>query len=270
MKHTTILLLLLSVVTANSQGKLEKAKENLSSKNNSNTNKNETTEIRVSHSTPSNSIIDFENTSLIEAFGGLIFWSTIGTTFGRAEERNLTPYPYFDNTSGEYSKNNFNTNRKTGFKLGFNYFLNTVKGLEISGTYKIKPILGIEASHIHFYENRLQKPTDFFDITSVMANYYRVREKHITLWWGLGASYVSNEVKTLGFAYNLGTEIYPVKPISLHISWKQSLINNSSVDAFKSHIKYHYKKAALVFGYNNFNLGGEKNTGVTLGLEYFF
>lgn len=270
MKYITILLLLFSLTAVNAQGKLEKAKENLSSQSSSGGNKNGTKQVRTSSSNSNNSSNNFESTSLIEAFGELIFWSSLGATFGRADERNLTPYPYFDDTSGEYSKNIFESSKKSSFKLGVSHFLNTVRGFEFSGTYKFKPILGIEASHVHFYENRLAKATDFFDVTSLMANYYRVREKHITLWWGIGASYVSNGVKTLGFAYNLGTEIYPIKPISLHLSWKQSLINNSSVDVFKSNIKYHYKKAALVLGYNHFNLGGEKNVGVMLGLEYSF
>lgn len=72
-----------------------------------------------------------------------------------------------------------------------------------------------------------------------MANYHRFREKDFTFWWRIGATYVGNGVDTLGFAYNLGAEIYPVKPISLHISWKQSFINQNEMDFFKAQLKYH-------------------------------
>ena len=74
----------------------------------------------------------------------------------------------------------------------------------------------------------------------------------------------------MGFAYNIGTEIYPFKPISLYASWKQSFINSTSIDVFKAQVKYHIKEAALFTGYHEFQLGGVKSSGFVLGMEYTF
>ncbi len=186
------------------------------------------------------------------------------------EYRSFTPHPYYKNTFGEYYKNDTINSKNNSFKISGNHLFNKdANGVEINANYRVLPILGIEASYIHFSE-KIKTGNDYLDISSLMINYYRIRENNISLWWGLGTSYVGNKVNTLGFAYNIGTEIYPFKPISLQASWKQSFINSSSVDVFKTQIKYHIKNTALFTGYHDYQLGSEKNAGFILGLEYTF
>lgn len=86
----------------------------------------------------------------------------------------------------------------------------------------------------------------------------------------MGASYVANSVDTFGFAYTLGAEIYPMKPLSLHFSWKQSFINSNDVSTFKGQFKYHIKNYALFTGYHVNQLGNQQISGAVVGLEYTF
>lgn len=260
----TIVLLLWLPFSVIGQGKLEKAKESLKKQPKENKKKN----VRVVSNTSRSSRTTYEspfNSFLIE----LGFYATVGIVFGEVKERDLNPYPYFYDDEGEYAAELSKTGRKSSVKLGANYLLNNIKSLEIYGTYKPIPIVGIDASHIRFSEKTLLTQ-NYLNVTSLMANYHRFREKNFIFWWGIGATYVGNGVDTLGFAYNLGTEIYPVKPISLHISWKQSFINQNEIDIFKAQLKYHQKNKAFYIGYNDYNLGSETLKGPTIGFEITF
>lgn len=247
-----------------SQGKLKKVKENLNKKASSTKSGK-----RVVRQTTSSSSEENNNIEFPFFLAELTFYATLGVAFGQAQERDLNPYPYFYDNEGEYAAELSDTGRKQSIKLGANYLFNVVKSLELNALYKPIPIVGIEASHIHFSEkNRISK--EFLDITSFTVNYHRIRQKNISLWWGVGATHVGNGVNSLGFAYTLGTEIYPVKPVSLHISWKQSFVNGNDVDLFKAQLKYHIKNKAAYIGYRNYSIAGENISGPTIGFEITF
>lgn len=251
-----------------SQGKLEKAKESLSET--STTSKSYSTD-RSTRTSRSNNRNSIDNDGFFtEFFVKLGYYAIYGSVVGKAENRSLTPYPYYNNTFGEYLKSDSISSKNSIFKISVNrHFNKRINGLELKANYRILPIFGLEASYIHFSERTIIG-SDYLEISSLMANYYRIRENKISLWWGLGTSYVGNNVQKFGFAYNIGTEIYPFKPISLHVSWKQSFINSTSIDIFKTQIKYHIKNTALFTGYHEYQLGSKKNGGFILGVEYTF
>ena len=267
MKRILLIILLVPALLF-SQGKLEKAKESLSESSATSTHNSPDRSTRTSRNNHRNS--SNTNGFFYDFFVELGYYAFYGTVIGQTEYRSLTPHPYYKNTFGEYSKNDTIDSKNSSFKLSGNHLFNKdANALEINANYRVLPILGIEASYIHFSERTIIG-SDYLEISSLMANYYRIREKNISLWWGLGTSYVGNEIKKFGFVYNIGAEIYPFKPISIHASWKQSFINNSSIDVFKTQIKYHIKNTAFFTGYHNYQLGSEKNGGYILGVEYTF
>jgi hypothetical protein len=127
----------------------------------------------------------------------------------------------------------------------------------------------LELSQRHFFESNLAGK-DNLEVYSLMLNYYRIRERSFTGWWGIGATYVGNEVHTTGVAYQVGIEVYPLKPISLQASFKQSFINESNINELKFHLKYHRKKMAYYTGYHDYSIGGVKASGVVLGVDLGF
>lgn len=270
MKQFLLLLFFIPAIIF-SQGKLKKAKENLN-KQATKTTSQGTRNVRASSSSRSN---NSNESSVLDDLGfksllfRLAFWSTIGVTVGEAQERDLNPYPYYYDDEGEYAKELSDTGRKQSIKFGTNYIFNNINGFELNALYKPLPILGIKASYIHFSEKR-RTSTDFLDITSLSVNYYRVREQNISLWWGVGATYVGNEVSKLGFSYNLGVEIYPFKPISFHASWQESFINDREIGVFKSQLKYHYKNKAFFAGYHVYQIAGEDIKAPSIGFEITF
>lgn len=247
------------------QGKLEKAKESLSDKNSISTKDSDDNFRNRGVSRRNNN-----NGFFVEVFGEIAFYTFYGSLIGSAEYRALTPYPYFNNTKGEYLKTASNNSKNSLLKVGVNQLFNSdINALEVNANYRVLPILGIEASHLNFSENSIHGK-EYLDVSSVMLNYYRVRECGISLWWGLGASYVGNGVDTMGFAYNFGTEIFPFKPISLFANYKQSFINSNTINQFKFHVKYHINNVALYTGYHSNELGSENVKGFILGAEYTF
>lgn len=268
MKKIIYLLLLCSSVVF-SQQKLKNAKENLTKNNTkmysaSSVNKNEDPE-ESSKSTESFSK-ELSN-SFLGILGDVILFASAGVVFGDAEKREITPYPYFD--GGEFTASFDENTKRNNFRIGANYLFNSVKALEINGLFKPNPIVGIEVSHLHFSEkNRLA--TDYLDISSLMLNYNRFRERYFSLWWGLGATYIGNAVNRVGFTYGVGTEIYPWNPVSIHFSWKESFLNDSEIGILKTQLKIHLKKIALFSGYHHYEVGGVLFEGGIIGVEYTF
>jgi hypothetical protein len=265
MKNLLFIALFIIPFTLFSQGKLEKAKEDLSKESSSSEESSER-----NRSVRSGRLSSGHNNFFVDVFAEVGFYAFYGTLLGSSDYRALTPYPYFYDSTGEYLKVDLDYSKNSQFKIGASqYFNKGVKGVELNANYKLMPILGIEASYLNFTERTLQGK-DYLNVTSLLLKYYRVREKNISIWWGLGATHVGNEVNTWGFSYAIGTEIFPVKPISLYSSYKQSFINSTSIDEFKIHLKYHFKKTAIYSGYQNVELGSEKVNGIVYGIEYIF
>ncbi len=263
MKSKLLLLLFVPCIMF-SQTKLGKAKESLSK-----TSKSSGSSSSSSNSSSDNDgDFDFVSAFFESAFLELMYYSTLGIAFGGGDYTEMNPYPYYNN-HGEFT-NDFNDNTKrSSIKIGGNYLINRINGVELNAVLKPIPIAGLDVSYLNFSESTLLN-SESLNITSISANYYRVRENNFSIWWGIGGTYVGKEVDTWGFAYNLGVDIYPVKPISLHLGWRQSFINDNTVDVFKSQVKYHIKRAALYTGYHNYKLGSETISGLILGIEYSF
>lgn len=267
MKHFIILLFFIPTIIL-SQNKLGRAKERLKEK--PETRKNKRTEKSNSSDDSDYSIIDDLGRSIIgNLLGELIFRPIFYGTIGYFEERDLNPYPYYYEGEGEYAKELSDTGRKQNLRIGTNYLFNNIDVVELNMSYKPSPLLGINASHTHFYEkDRLNSSA--LNVTSLLFNYHRIREKNITIWAGLGATYVGNEVNEFGFSYNLGAEIYPFKPISIHLSWQESFINESKISVFKSQLKYHFKNKAIFTGYKAYQIAKEHINGPLIGFEITF
>lgn len=260
MKQKLLFLLFFIPFVLISQSKLGNAKDSLSKRSSSGT-----TSSSSSSSRSSNNHGFFD-----DFFAQILYDITLGIGIGDAEYREMSPYPYYYDKQGEYIKDfDNNMGKRSSFRVGTNYVINRINSFEVNAVFKPIPLIGIEASHLNFSEQTLFN-SESLNISSIMLNYYRFREQYFSVWWGFGATYIGNEVDTWGGTFSVGTEIYPVKPISLHISWKRSFINEGKVDIFKSQVKYHLKKTALYTGYHNYQLGSETVSGLVLGLEYIF
>jgi hypothetical protein len=200
----------------------------------------------------------------------LLFLATYGTLIGDLQPRYFIEFPYCDGESGEYDYPEFVSILKKSSLIISNTLTvqSGTTGNDLRLNYRFLPVLGLEANHLHFFD-RLDEHSDL-GISSILLNFYRIREKRVTGFWGLGATYVGSEVNTTGFSYNLGLDIYVANPVSLGIFWKQSFINESSVNEFRAMLRYHIGKLAIHGGFINYKIGEEGFPSAAIGLEYRF
>ncbi|MFD0964683.1 hypothetical protein [Pseudofulvibacter geojedonensis] len=245
------------------QSKLKKAKSNLS--DNSFTSNTSTT----SNSSSSSSS---KNTFLVDLLIEPIIWIGTHTVLGEAEDRSIVPFPYYNGYQGEYSTNYKQENYKNSLLHINSYYISSkdaVKGLNIDVNYRFTPLIGAELKHLHLFEKYFGE-TEYLDISSLLFNYYRIREKYVTAYWGIGLSYIANEVKKVGFSYATGIEIFPVNPISLSFTWQQNFVNAQAINELKLQLNYHIKQFSPFIGYYNYNLAGVKNPSIGFGCNYRF
>lgn len=243
------------------QGKLNQAKSDLSSKSSS----------RSSSSSDSRSSADDDDEGIFDSFfTEFFFYLSYGTLFGEMESRNLTSYPYASGTFGEYhAYEDVNTAAKRSQFIISNTVVwheSNFYGNDLQLNYRMTPLLGIQASHLHFFERGLDN-TDL-GMSSLMLNYYRIREKHVTGYWGIGGTYLGSGIDDFGFSYQVGLDIYPVKPFSIGLLWKQTFVNSSAVDEFSILGKYHMKKTAIQAGFKYYELGTVSLPSAALGVEF--
>lgn len=264
MKKLLLVFLLIPAIGF-SQGKLNNAKQNLSSSSSSSSSSTSS-----SSKSGGSSGSSFDG-GFAEIFAEIFLIMSYKTALGDFEYRHFSPYPYYyDNVNGEYDFGLEKGDKRNLLRIGGNYLIgNIINSAEINVNYRFDPFVGVELSH-HQFSEKVRDGREHLNITSLFVNYYRLRERGISLWWGGGLTHVGNEVDEVGFGYTVGTEIYPFKPISFHASYKQSLINESNIGVLKLQAKYHQKKLAYYTGYHDISLGGVKASGLVLGIEYRF
>ncbi len=260
-----ISVLLVNTTVALCQKSLDDAKDNLSkSSSSSPTNRSEYS--RGSSSSGSN-----EGSPFMEAFGELILRGfvlvTYGTLIGEVEPRSFNDQPYEEHTMGEYRKNLGQANGKQRLATISNtVILNSyIIGNDLKLNYRFLPFLGAEVNHLHFFDGGEEENN--LGITSLILNFYRIRENRVSGYWGMGATYVGSGINTTGFTYNLGMDIYVGKPVSLGLSWKQAFINESSINEFRALGRYHKNKMAFHTGFVHYQLGGINYPSGVVGVE---
>ncbi|KAB8154021.1 hypothetical protein EZY14_006170 [Kordia sp. TARA_039_SRF] len=259
----SLLLCCLLFNLSHAQGKLNRAKEDLSG----NSNSSSSSSARWSNNDDfGNDGVGFFDSVFIE----IAYHATIGILFGEMETRYFYDYPYADGSHGEYAFGDENVPlKRSQFTISNTFFTsgNEFYGNDIRLNFRFVPLVGVEVNHLHFFE---ETPKNDLGATSFMLNYYRVREKYVTAFWGVGASYVGSGVDETGFVYQIGVEVFLKKPYSLSALWKQTLINNSSIDEFKLQARYHLKRFAIHGGFNHYQLGSVNINALGLGVDYRF
>lgn len=265
MKKLLLLLIFIPAI-AFGQSKLKTAKSNLSS------------------SSSSSSTSSRSNSSNNSSFGGsygagffgdlfieLFAFVGYNTLIGDFQYRHFTPYPYYyGNVNGEYDFGKQEGDKLSQLRVGTNYLIgDIINSVEVNARYRIDPLWGVELHHQSFFEDT-REGTEYLDVTSLGVNYYRIRERFITGWWGAGVTYVGSGVDKVGLMLNTGIEVYPFRPISLHASFQQTLINDRNIGTLRTQAKYHRKKTAYYLGYHDITIAGVKASGMVLGLEFIF
>lgn len=244
-----------------SQSRVKTAKNNLQPKSSA---------VKTEH-TESNSNDETSSSLFAELLTEAALLVSYKILLGEFESRHFSTYPYyFSNVNGNYDYGYQKGDKRQLLQLSSYYLMDErIQSIETNASYRFIPILGVELSNTMFFENYFNS-VEQLNYSSLILNYYRVRERFLNLWWGIGVTYVGNEIKTSGFSYQLGTEIFFLNPISIDGLLKQSFINQNEINEYKVRMNYHHKKITFQMGYNYYAIGEIEVSGISLGATYSF
>ncbi|MFC2109830.1 hypothetical protein ACFLSU_04570 [Bacteroidota bacterium] len=214
-----------------------------------------------------------------EALAHVFLYTTYGVLvdFGELEsERHhnalLTKYPYFENSKGDF---NFtaNKNQKTSRFVFANKFLKLsqrIKGNYLNGKLQFSKKFSVTGDFLYLNENNFRGLESAYSHLSFLVNYHRVRTEKLNLWYGIGYRYVGSGVNKSGFSYQIGSQYFFAKPLSVDVTYLGAIVNESSIGHFQTNLNYHIKNKFVSVGLTNFKLGSEKFNGIAIGLGIYF
>lgn len=181
----------------------------------------------------------------------------------------FTDYPYQSPNAGLYSSPE-QTNKRFAMKLFGNYFYDSsdLQGFDFRVRICPWPFLGGAFDFTNLNED-LNSKQDNIQIYNIFINYYRGRSQRLVFWWGLGVKGVEGDNTRLGPAFNLGTEIYPFKPISIHANYNIGSVNERAVGELLLHLNYHIQRSILFIGYHRYSVGSAILDGGIVGVGVY-
>jgi hypothetical protein len=181
----------------------------------------------------------------------------------------FTDYPYQASNAGLYASPD-QTNKRFSMKLFGNYFYNSadLQGFDFRTRICPLPFLGAALDFTDLTEE-LGSEQDHIQIYNIFLNYYRGRSEHLALWWGLGVKGMEGDKTRFGPAFNFGTEIYPIKPISFHFNYNIGFLNDKGVGELLLHLNYHVQRSIVFIGYHRYSVGSAILDGAIAGIGVY-
>lgn len=214
------------------------------------------------------------------AFLEIAYYATLFGAIGDYEnedhlESNLSPYPYFDNKSGNYIKydESDDSNSKMRFDIE-NHFLyanNAAFGNHLKGKFRPFQYFYLQTDYRELMErDKFAKTTSNLSVFQFNLGYDRLRFEKFNLGWTLGATYMASGINKTGFSYGLHTDVFPLKKVSFNSAMIWSKINGLPVNTFEFRGKYHQKNHFFSMGYENLKIATPSYNYVTFGAGIYF
>lgn len=247
-------ILLTSSFNVFSQGKIDKSKTELNSKRDRSGHHSS-----GSFSSLSESDVLFA-AEMARLFVHITFFTTIGNYRGEAHlHRNLTSYPYYNYSSGNYENRDsvvHSTNRgRLDLENLFLFSQNDFFGNHFKA--KIRPFqyFYFQTDYFQLEEfSKMEEINSSLSIFNLNLCYDRLRFERFNFGYTVGLTYIANDVRKAGFSYGLNTDIFLIKRISLNGSAKWSSINRLPVNEFEVHLKHHINKWYISLGFEHLKI----------------
>lgn len=278
MKNWFVLILISGLLINNpllAQNKLDKSKKELNQGSSKEVNRSNSS----SNSTTKNLAV--ENPFLQIAgyiFFGAFKYGLIGDYKNENHlYSNVTPYPYYNGTSGNFENYETDTIKKNEFRIDLeNYFIyndNDLFGNHLKA--KIRPFqyFQIQTDFHQLYEfEKIENSTSTYRLSLFHFNlgYDRIRLEKFNLGWTLGASYVGNEVRKGGFSYGVNADYFMNNHISFSAAAKWSKINQQNLHAYELQSKFHRKNYFFSLGFEHLKIATPTYSFIALGGGIYF
>jgi hypothetical protein len=219
---------------------------------------------------------DSESNPIAVFFGEMIWAGTQTLLVGspaeleqpRAFREPFARYPYRSSTDGLFAKQG---GKPLALELSSNYFYHneSLMGWEIRGKFSPLSFLTLEGKYSRLTERGLPGSSNL-EFVNLFLNFNRVRTNRVVLYWGAGLRVMRGERTYPGFAFDVGAEVYPFRPVSLSASYVGSWLNGVYVPEFTGTVNVHIGRTAIFAGYQSWSAGGERIDGLVTGVKVFF
>lgn len=245
--------------------KIEQSKKDLN-KNNTTTQSSSTSNSYDSNRSNYNSTSD---NIFIDIFLYLSYYALIGNHNLEGHLQNkLTPYPYADDNSGNYTDSsnskNFRLDIENSFlteKLSSNY---SSFGNHFKLKARFKQYIYGQFDQISLFE-KYNGVSDNLSIYQFNLGYDRLRFKKFNFGFLLGATHVGSNVNKTGLNVGLHTDIFFVKNFSFDSTINWSNVNNATIRTFDIKGKFHKKNMLFILGFENMKIGKPTYSYLTTG-----
>lgn len=280
MLKNTLLVLLFTFSSGIFAQKIEKSKDELKSGKEDTRPPLPTEPVNQNTTSTARDTDDSDDLSVLAFFGKLAFYVTLYGAIGDYEneeylENKITPYPYFDNKSGNFIT--YNDDEEAENKMRFdveNHFLysNSASfGNHFKGKFRPFQYFYLQTDYRELIErDKFAKTTSNLSLFQFNLGYDRLRFEKFNLGWTLGATYIANDIQKAGFSYGLHTDFFPFKNVSFNSAMIWSKINGLPVNSFEFRGKYHKKSHFFSMGYENLRIASPSYNYVTFGAGMYF
>ncbi|WPR72798.1 hypothetical protein SLW70_06635 [Flavobacterium sp. NG2] len=263
---------MLSVQSVYCQSRTEKSKEELTQKSST----RDSYRYSIANSSAERG---FFSVIFVDIFEFIFIESLKATFIGDYNNENhlynsISKYPYYnENTIGNYTNRDSITKTRCRLDLENRIFYNTNNLYGNHVKVKLRPIkyFYIEGNLRHLFEkNRISNYTSTLFVSDFAICYDRIRMEKFDLGWRIGATYIGNEVRKMGFAYGINANYFLNNTISFSGSAKWSAINFEPVNSYELVSVFNRKKYFFSFGYEHLKIATPTYDFVTFGLGTYF
>ena len=282
MLKNTILLLFFTFSSSLYAQKIDKSKDELKAGKEDNRPPLPTEPTYQNSTTTSRDSDDFDDLSTLAFFGKIGFYAFLYGGIGDYENEDhlfsiLSPYPYFDNKTGNYMIYDEKYEEESKDIMRFdveNHFLygnNASFGNHLKGKFRPFQYFYLQTDYRELIErDKFAKTTSNLSVFQFNFGYDRIRFEKFNLGWTLGATYIANDINKAGFSYGLNTDIFAFKNVSFNSAMIWSKINGLPVNSFEFRGKYHKKNHFFSMGYENLKIASPSYNYATFGAGFYF
>lgn len=214
------------------------------------------------------------------AFLEIAYYVTLFGAIGDYENEDhlcskLSPYPYFDNKSGNFLKYDDWDESKNRMRFDLEnhilYGSNASFGNHFKGKFRPFQYFYLQTDYRELIErDKFAKTSSNLSVFQFNLGYDRLRFEKFNLGWTMGATYIANGINKAGFSYGLHTDIFPFKKVSFNSAMIWSKINSLPVNSFELRGKYHQKNYFFSMGYENLRIASPSYNYATFGAGFYF
>lgn len=176
-------------------------------------------------------------------------------------------YPYSNKSIGVFSEKSLKTFSIISEMEYFHHNID-LTGINFNSRLSPYPLFAFEFRYSDLTEKMVTR-YDHLKMYNVFINYNRLKYERISFWWGIGMKGILGDRPYNGFAINIGTEIFPVVPVSLSSNFNMGFLNGAEVYDFSVKLKYHIERFQISVGYQKFAVGLTSISGITFGFGFY-